>query len=129
MVRSAFADLYARHLGVRKRVRSAATTYRNDRIFPETAAALLARGVSQGEIDRFRPTHVDDLVPELDGSVVFLGMRQHHLDAMYGWPEYRGKVFLLDHPREIADPVLEGADFGETFGRLTECVESLSDFL
>lgn len=125
MVRSAFAELYARHLGCSRQVRSGATAYRNDRIYPETARALIELGVSAELIDAFRPTHVEDLVPELDGPLVFLGMRQHHLDAMYPWPEHRRRTFLLDHPREIGDPVLEGADFSETFARLATCVEYL----
>ena len=41
MVRSAFAELYARHLGIPITVHSAATTFRNDSIFPETADPVL----------------------------------------------------------------------------------------
>ena len=45
MVRSAFAELYARYLGCPLQVSSAATIYRNTEIFPITGFALLARGV------------------------------------------------------------------------------------
>jgi protein-tyrosine-phosphatase len=125
MVRSAFADLYARHLGCPVAVRSAATVYRNGDLLAETARALLDRGVSADALRAFRPTHLHDLLPALRGAVVFLGMRRHHVEAVGPWPQHRARAFLLDAPREIADPVLEGADFGATFARLAQCVEEL----
>jgi len=128
MVRSAFAELYARHLGCPRPLASGATTYRNDGLFPETVRALLARGVDAEVLEAFRPTHVDDLVPALAGTPVFLGMRLHHLEALERWPEHRANAYLLDE-REIADPVLEGADFGATFARVATCVEELVDAL
>lgn len=123
MVRSAFAELWARHLGCPLPVRSAATTYRNDRIFPETARALLARGVDADGVRRFRPTHWDDLEPGLDPGVHVLGMRWHHLEAL-GEP-WRARACLLLGDVEIADPVLEGADFDATFAAVAEGVETL----
>lgn len=125
MVRSAFADLYARHLGCPWNVLSAATTYRNDRIYPETARALQARGVPENAVRSFRPAHVEDLMPSLQGAPLFLGMRHEHLAAMDAWPAHRARTFLLDAPHEIADPVLEGADFASTFARVARCVEEL----
>ena len=61
MIRSAFAELYARHLGCALPVRSAATTYRNDAIYPQARAALLARGVPAETIAVFRPTVLLDI--------------------------------------------------------------------
>jgi protein-tyrosine-phosphatase len=121
MVRSAFAELYARHAGFPRDVLSAATTYRNDRVFPETALALRARGVDEEWIRSFRPTHLDDLLPRLTGTPVFLGMRHHHLESVDG--------FLLVPDTEIADPVLEGADFERTFAQVAAGVEALRDEL
>jgi len=129
MVRSAFADLYACHLGCPLPVRSAATVYRNDGLFPETARALLERGVARQAIAAFRPVHIEDLVPSLRGAVVFLAMRHHHIEAVEPWPEHHARSFLLDAPHEIADPVLEGADFDETFARVARSVEKLVERL
>jgi protein-tyrosine-phosphatase len=129
MVRSAFADLYARHLGCPLPVRSAATVYYNEGIFPDTARALLARGVAREAVAAFRPVHIEDLVPSLRGAAVFLAMRHHHIEAVEPWPEHHARSFLLDAPHEIADPVLEGADFDETFARVARCVEKVVERL
>ena len=128
MVRSAFAELYGSFLGCPTPLRSGATIYRNDALFPETARALDARGVGHDAIRAFRPTHVDDLVPQLSGSPIFFGMREHHLDALRPWPEHHARGFLLGDVHrggEILDPVLEGADFEATFSRVAECVERI----
>ncbi len=129
MVRSAFAEVYARHLGCPVPVRSGATTYRNDRIFPETVRALLERGVDRSDVEAFRPTHLDDLLPALDAGAIFLGMTRDHLEELGSHSQLSGPVHLLTEVLggggEISDPVLEGADFEETFARVARCVEDL----
>jgi protein-tyrosine-phosphatase len=132
MVRSAFADLYARHMGCPVPVGSAATTYRNARLFPETAAALLACGVERDAIAAFRPRHLDDLARDLEARrPVALAMTGEHLDDLWtrGWTS--ADAFLLDaalvsgQPRPIRDPVLEGADFAATLAHVARAVEAL----
>jgi len=133
MVRSAFAELYARHLGCPRPVRSAATVFRNDHILAETARALAARGVPGEWTSAFRPRHLSDLQDELDPRTLVLGMARMHLDALERRPALRQRAFLL--PRlvgetdEIADPVLDGADFELTFQRIAACVETLVERL
>ena len=135
MVRSAFAELYARHLDCPVPVLSAATTFRNDMIYSETALALSSRGVHGDLIRDFRPTHLDDLRPHIDGRPVVFGMTRDHLADLEGHPLLVGRMFLLtaagpdSNAEEIADPVLEGADFARTFARVAECVESLLERL
>jgi len=136
MVRSAFAELYARHLDCPVPVLSAATIFRNDTIYSETALALSARGVRPHLIRAFRPTHLDDLRPHIDGRPVVFGMTRSHLAEVEGHPLLVDRVFLLaavdgldSSDEEIADPVLEGADFARTFARVAECVESLLERL
>ncbi len=124
VVRSAFADLYARHLGCPLPVRSAASTYRNASLFPETESALLSRGVDPVSLREFVPTHIDDLMPGLPPVHTILAMRHHHIDALRAWPEHHANAYLLDDV-EIADPVLEGAEFGATYATVAECVETL----
>ncbi len=133
MVRSAFADLYAKHIGIEREVASVATTYRNNALYPETAAALRQRGIDAGTIRSFRPTHVED-APELfrEGTLLF-AMTHSHLHALATSPASHCPVFLfpriLGQELEIADPVLEGADFEVTFRTLGRCVEALRDEL
>ena len=133
MVRSAFAELYARHIGCPLPVSSAATVFRNDHLLAETARALEERGVPATWTRAFQPRHVDDLLPALDERTLVLAMSRLHLAAL---AEGRGRwvrAFLLasvlDREEEIADPVLEGADFARTFERVALCVETLVERL
>lgn len=133
MVRSAFAELYARHLEIPRSISSVATTYRNGRIFPETAQALKRLGVSAQAVQGFRPTHIDDAPHLFDGSCILFAMTRSHLHALAGGPADRVPSFLfpriLARKDEIADPVLEGADFGLTFRTLERCTLALLDAL
>jgi protein-tyrosine-phosphatase len=128
MVRSPFAEIYARHLGCPLPVRSAATTYRNRRLFTETVAALRERGVEAETIERFRPTHLSDVIATLDPRTVALAMSRAHLEALPA-PGWNRRAFLLaralDLDAEIEDPVLEGASFEQTFATVARCVEAL----
>lgn len=131
MVRSAFAELWARELELALPAISLATTFRNERILPQTERALRVRGVAAERIAAFRPTHVDDLGSpwkerlSADDTLVF-GMAPAHLAALAS----RGvKARLLEElrgaPEPIADPVLEGASFEDTFERIEACVAVL----
>ncbi len=87
MVRSPFAELYARHLGCPVPVSSAATTYRNLGIYPTAAYALLSRGVSREIVTQFRPRHLDDLVSPPDEGIVIFGMTQDLPPDGSAWPQ------------------------------------------
>lgn len=129
MVRSAFAELYARHRGCPLPVGSAATVFRNDHLLPETARALLARGVPLPWMRSFQPRHVDDVLGGLEPETLVLGMTATHLEALQGRPQLARRGFLLAHvvgERDgIDDPVLDGADFERTFERVARCVDVL----
>jgi protein-tyrosine-phosphatase len=129
MVRSAFAELYARHLGCALPVGSAATVYRNHRLLAETAHALAARGLAAETLRRFRPRHLEDVGPGVPASTLVLGMTRAHLAALAPWPAARGRAVLLGSllgtDEEIADPVLDGADFERTFATVARAVEAL----
>jgi hypothetical protein len=75
----------------------------------------------------FRPTHLEQLVPELEGlgTPLFLGMRAHHIEALAAWPEHAQRGILLLPGEEIGDPVLEGADFARTFRQVAAGVDAL----
>jgi protein-tyrosine-phosphatase len=133
MVRSAFADLYAHHLCCPLPVRSAATVYRNDGILAETARALVERGVPVAWTRAFRPSHLDDVLPQLDPKTLVLGMARMHLEPLARRPELRERAFLLaelsGRGEEIPDPVLDGADFTLTFELVARGVQRLVERL
>ena len=108
MIRSAFAELWARHLELPRAVASAATTYRNDRIHAIAARALRARGVDPEWVAAFRPRHVDDLTG-IGSTTLVLGMTREHVAAFEG----RGpRAWLLSAiagtDDEIEDPMFTG---------------------
>jgi protein-tyrosine-phosphatase len=132
MIRSAFADLYARHLRLPRPVASCGTLYFNDRIHPRARAALVARGVSLERIQPFRPTHLSELVRPEGGArdaagTLALGMTRDHVDVLGALPELAGRSFLLGEARgggEISDPLFDGG-YEECFDELARCVEAL----
>lgn len=98
MVRSTFADLYARHLRCPLPVRSAATDCRNDRLPSATARALEARGVPATWSRDFRPAHLSDLLDELDEldeRVPVFVMTKKHLESLGTRPQLLSRSFLL----------------------------------
>jgi protein-tyrosine-phosphatase len=128
MVRSAFAELYARHLGCALPVDSCATTYRNPGLYPETRTALVRLGVDPAACDGFRPRHLDDL-PEDGLTRVILGMTPAHLSAYRHQFGARDPLLLLDAidgtGGSIADPVLEAVGFEEAFSAVARNVRAL----
>lgn len=133
VVRSAFAELYARHLGCPLPVDSAATVFQNERLFPETRAALLERGVDPALCDAFRPRHLDQLDPGTLPRRLVVGMGDEHLTAYRARFPHEPCLLvsqLCGGRRErLPDPVLEGASFSATFDTLAELTESLVDAL
>lgn len=127
MVRSTFAELLTRHLGLACPVASAATRFRNQGMFPETALALRARGVPQPWIRAFRSRHLEDVRGELAPRTLFLAMTEEHLASLRASERPRAFLFggLAGEPEAILDPVLEGADFATTFERLELCARAL----
>ena len=127
IIRSAFAELYARHLGWEHALRSAGTLYPNSQIYPEAHAALRARGVSETLICAFRPQRIADLCPSPDRTEIVIGMTAEHLQQAteQGVP---GPCFLLmealGETREIADPYFEGG-FEGVFTDIARAVEAI----
>ncbi|MFT7668743.1 MAG: protein-tyrosine-phosphatase [Planctomycetota bacterium] len=127
MIRSAFAELYALHLGWSVPVRSAGTTYPNSRIHPEARAALLALDVDSDLIKQFRPRLISDLAPAPSDNELVIGMTNAHLAEAFDQGA-SGPAFLLtaavgeDH--EIADPYFEGG-YDSVFADIARCIESL----
>ncbi len=130
IIRSAFAELYASHLGWDFPLRSAGTRYPNSRIYPEARAALLARGVDSASISRFRPHLISELDPAASASEVVLGMTHEHLEQAAAQGAC-GPGFLLmeavSQTQEIADPYFEGG-FDGVFTDIARCVEALAQF-
>jgi len=127
MIRSAYAELYARHVGCPLPVASAGTRYDNDSIYVETARALRSRGVSATWIDGFRPTTLWSVEDTIDPSTLIFGMTRDHLTAL-GRPELVERAFLLPvligREGEIADPLFEG-NYASAFATIEACVDAL----
>jgi protein-tyrosine phosphatase len=125
MIRSAFAELYARHLGAPLRLRSAGTIYPNSAIHPRAGAALEARGVPASWSASFRPTLLRDLEPR--SGDVLLGMTQRHLADARG-QGFEGPSFLilaaLSSEAEVPDPYFEGG-YDEVFDALERATAAL----
>jgi protein-tyrosine-phosphatase len=132
VVRSAFAELYARHLGLPLPVDSAATHYENTRLMRPTREALLARGVSPDLVDAFRSRPIWLLAPP-DPGLVVLAMAPMNLEAWQRLHPSHGPTWLLREVEgvaaPVADPVLDGADFDQAFATVARCVDRLAELL
>ena len=126
-IRSAFCELFARHLGTSLDVESAATRFRNDRMFPETRAALRERGVDAAAIETFRPRHLDEL-PPLPPDTLVLGMTRDHLAGFEACreetAELRLLLELLGTDQELPDPYFTG-EYEATFRLLDRAIRAL----
>lgn len=130
MLRSAFAELYARHLGCAVALRSAATTYDNARIHPEAAAALRGRGVPDADVRAFRPRMLAEVAPALPPGTLSFGMTGEHLAALARLPALAPRARLLtalraDERGEIDDPLFTG-EYERAFARIAACVDALA---
>ena len=125
MIRSAFAELYAQHLGAPLRLRSAGTIYPNSAIHPRAGAALEARGVPAAWPARFRPTLLRDLEPR--SGEVLLGMTQRHLTEARE-QGFEGRSFLilaaLSSGQEVPDPYFDGG-YDEAFDVLERATAAI----
>jgi len=132
VVRSAFAELYARHLGLALPVDSAATHYENTRLIRPTRDALAVRGVDPALVAGFRPRPIWSLPPP-EPRLLVLAMAPLNLEAWRRFHPGHGPSFLLREiegvAEAIADPVLDGTDFGEAFTAVGRCVERLLERL
>ena len=129
IVRSAFAELYARHLACPLPVSSGGTTYRNlGGVYGDTAKELDRRGVDPASVRAFRARHVDELRSELAPGTVVFGMTRKHLDAVARLHPEPARLHLLTEVLgerdEIADPMFVGG-FRKCFRRVADCVEAV----
>lgn len=133
VVRSAFAELVALERGFPLPVDSAATRFDNPALFPETRAALLARGVDPARLERFRPRPIWRIQDPPAADLLVIGMTREHLAA---WgarhPEHGRRLLfleLLGRPEDLLDPVLDGTDFEATFRTIEQGLERLRELL
>ncbi len=128
ILRSAFAELYARHLECPLPARSAATTYSNERIHPAVPRALRARGVALDALGEFRPRHVRDADVHVGARTLVLGMTRDHSEALRGLGLDAPPAFLLSRAsglrEEIDDPFLNG-EFSRVFQAIAQHVDAL----
>ncbi|MFT4542955.1 MAG: protein-tyrosine-phosphatase [Planctomycetota bacterium] len=133
VVRSAFAELYARHKGCPLPVDSAATTFQNAAIFEETVEALREYGVPDQLVQAFRPRHLSRISTAPTPSLVLFGMTAEHLEHWKSrFPAHIAAFLLSDIDGSgvrISDPVMDGADFEQTYAQIAELVGQLIEHL
>lgn len=128
IIRSAFADLYSRHIGVEKNILSAGTTYFNSRITKEAESKLISLGVDNNIISEFSPTHISNLALSNFSKIIVFGMKRAHLSDFDLFPEKVIAKYLLSEIQgtreEIADPYFEGG-YGSVFIQIKNYVDEL----
>lgn len=128
ILRSAFAELYARHVACPLPVHSAATTYSNERIHPAAVRALRERGVPLHVLEGFRPRHVGDASVRVGPRTLVLGMTRDHVEALRGLGLDAPPAFLLSQTsglsEEVQDPFLTG-EYASAFESLALHVDAL----
>ena len=123
ILRSAFAELYGRHVGVALPLRSGATVYDNRSLHPGAERALQERGAPRALWRDFRPTPLQRLAPPGPGTLVF-GMTAAHLSA---FPEHGARFLLsevLGRREDIADPI-DLVDMRPIFDTIQSAVDRL----
>ena len=126
IIRSAFCELFARHLDIGLEVRSAGTRYFNDELWHDTRRALTSRGVTEAQLARFCPTHLSR-INEIPKHELVFGMTSDHLVELESHTNGARHGYLLGEligSGEIADPMFAGG-FEQTFAVLDECVRRL----
>ena len=128
IIRSAFCELYAKHLGIS--CSSFGTRYRNTRIHPQARKALLARGVPHRQIKEFTPRFISE-VKYSSKNKYYCMTKEHVSDLLQaGFEEER--VFLLasvlGEESDIQDPFFTG-EFTKVFDVLEKCVHALKQNL
>lgn len=128
IIRSAFADLYARHICIEKNILSAGTTYFNSRISPEAEEELVSLGVNSNTITKFSPTHISNLDLTNFSKIIVFGMKRPHLSDFDLFPEKVIGKYLLSEIRgtkeEIADPYFEGG-YSSVFNQIKNLIDEL----
>lgn len=128
IIRSAFADLYARHICIEKNILSAGTTYFNSRITKEAKSKLISLGVDNNIISEFSPTHISNLELSNYSKIVVFGMKRAHLSDFDLFPEKVIAKYLLSEiqgtKEEITDPYFEGG-YGSVFKLIKNYVDEL----
>ncbi len=125
IIRSAFAHLYAQHIGI-KNVDSIATTYKNQKIHPETKKQLLKLGIPEEKINKFKPKQISQF--KIPQNPMFIVMTEKHKQQLIskGIPEDKIKKItqFIGKNNDIADPYWTRR-FTHAFKTIKECVQAL----
>lgn len=128
IIRSAFADLYSKHIRIEKNILSAGTTYFNSRITIEAKTELISLGVDTDLISKFSPTHISNLELTAYSKIVVFGMKRAHLVDFDLTPDKVIGKYLLSEiqgtKEEIADPYFEGG-YSSVFNQIKNYVDEL----
>lgn len=134
IIRSAFAELYTRHLIGPKftiSVASLGTDYHNSQILDITRKNLINQGVDIQKINNFHPTHISDFKVDKIDEVIFFGMTRHHQSQLkrYFGKEIKSYLLpsILDENVEIEDPYFTN-NYDRVFHKIEKCVNQLVNY-
>lgn len=132
LIRSAFADIYSKHINIPKTLKSAGTDYYNAKISNKVIKVLESMGVDNNLIENFKPTNQSELVLDPNQMVVVFGMKNQHIAKCNIAKEQVLGSYLLSEISgtkiEIADPYFEGG-FDDVIQLIKKYVDKISDFM
>lgn len=129
IIRSSFAELYARHLDNNNlKFKSYGITYHNTRIHERSEQELLRRNITQSWIDKFRPTHITDI--EFDDDDVHIVMTSKHREQLLQHGVAENKIILikslLGQTGDVADPYFAD-NYDEAYSTIAAAVKQILD--
>ncbi|MCE7734496.1 MAG: hypothetical protein GPJ54_06440 [Candidatus Heimdallarchaeota archaeon] len=134
IIRSAFAELYTRHvLGTKanKSIRSLGTDYHNTNILDLTRKVLIEKEISPEKINNFHPTHISEFKVDRIDDLIFFSMTNHHQSQLENYFGKEIKSYLLpnilDEDLEIEDPYFTN-NYERVFLKIEECVNQLANY-
>jgi len=130
IIRSSFAELYARHLGI-DNVSSYGTTYHNKHIHQRSAEKLHEIGVESQVIDNFSPTHLNATAQFTDNDIHIV-MTTEHRDKLIAAGVSPNRILkireLIGDDADVADPYFQN-NFDEAYDTIVAAVKQLSSYL
>jgi len=127
IIRSAYAELLARHLGL-DHVASYGTTYRNRRIHRRSAAELQKQQVNQSLIDEFSPTYISEAQP-FDPQDLHIVMTEKHRQQLLAAGIDASKIVkitaYIDESGDVADPYFND-NWEEAYRQIGQAVHQIT---
>jgi protein-tyrosine-phosphatase len=130
IIRSAFAELFARHLGLNN-IASYGTTYQNTTIHQRSAIKLKELGVPENWINEFQPRHINSLDEFNDHDLHVIMTNKHHSDLLREGIRESQIVYITEYlgmKVNVEDPYFSN-NYEEAYKTISEAVTQIIDIL